>query len=176
MRSDIKDIDTRARKLVEAEELAAQERAERESEQANESRIMDARRRIKEDDARAAAERSRQGAGVEADDLARERYELEERLEGEAMAVNRTLSELQSLHKRQGDALRRAGRPLGHDYRLTDLITAWWKDRFGSPNSLTSTPVGHMDSMGRHEERKRKSLPERDPLADVTSYDDKGVS
>lgn len=156
--NDIKDIDTRARKLVEAEELAAQERAERESEQANESRIMDARRRIKEDDARSAAERSRQGAEVEAAELSKERYELEERLESEAMAVNRTLAELESLHQRQGDALRHAGRPLGHDYRLTDLITGWWKDRFGGFNSLTGTPSPHFNA-------EDKPLPERDPLA-----------
>jgi hypothetical protein len=151
-------------------------RAEAEREAEKESGIRDHIERIQKQRDEERREQARQGAEVEADDLARERYELEERLEEAAMTMNRTLAELQSLHGRQGDALRRAGRPLGHDYRLSDVITAWWKDRFGSPNSLTSTPVGHMDSMGRHEERKRKSLPELDPLADVTSYDDEEAS
>jgi len=170
------EIDRRALDLLERENAEAELRQEQEAREAEGSRLDNARRRIKENDAKVAAEQARREAEVEADEIAAQRYELEERLEGEVMAVNRSLSELQSLHKRQGDALRRAGRPLGHDYRLSDVITAWWKDRFGSPNSLTSTPVGHMDSMGRHEERKRKSLPERDPLADVTSYDDEEAS
>ena len=122
------EIDRRALDLLEREEQEAARDKERRDHEHHESRLDNARRRIKENDAKVAAEQARREAEVEADDLARERYELEERLEGEAMAVNRTLSELQSLHKRQGDALRRAGRPLGHDYRLTDLITAWWKD------------------------------------------------
>ncbi len=152
------DIERRASDLLEREEQEAARDQERRDHEHHESRLEEARRRIKEDDARAAAERSRQGAGVEADDLARERYELEERLEGEAMAVNRSLAELESMHQRQGDALRHAGRPLGHDYRLTDLITGWWKDRFGGFNSLTGTPSPHFNA-------EDKPLPERDPLA-----------
>ena len=152
------DVDRRALDLLEHEEQEAARDKERRDHEHHESRIMDARRRIKEDDARSAAERSRQGAEVEAAELSKERYELEERLESEAMAVNRSLSELESLHKRQGDALRHAGRPLGHDYRLTDLITGWWKDRFGGFNSLTGTPSPHFNSQDR-------PLPERDPMA-----------
>ncbi len=158
MRSDIKDIDTRARKLVEAEELAAQERAERESEQANESRIMDARRRIKEGDAKVAAEQARREAGAEAREIARQRYELEERFEAEAMSMNRTLSELQSVHERHADALRRAGRPLGHGYRLPDLIARRWRQLFGGWNSVTGTPSPHFNS-------EDKPLHEADPMA-----------
>ncbi len=152
------EIDRRALDLLEREEQEAARDKERRDHEHHESRLEEARRRIKENDAEIAAERSRQGAEVEADEIARERYELEERLEGEAMAVNRSLSELQSLHKRQGDALRHAGRPLGHDYRLTDLITGWWKDRFGSFNSLTGTPSPHFNSQDR-------PLHERDPLS-----------
>ncbi|MEJ7871287.1 MAG: hypothetical protein WKF67_03430 [Rubrobacteraceae bacterium] len=152
------DVDQRVLDMLEHEEQEAARDKERRDHEHHESRLEAARRRIKEDDARAAAEQSRQGAGVEADDLARERYELEERLEGEAMSMNRTLSELESLHKRQGDALRHAGRPLGHDYRLTDLITAWWRARFGGWNSLTGTPSPHFNAEDR-------PLQERDALS-----------
>ncbi len=152
------DVDQRVLDLVEREEQEAARDQERRDHEHHESRIMDARRRIKEDDARSAAERSRQGAEVEADELSKERYELEERLESEAMAVNRTLSELQSLHGRHVDALRHAGRPLGHDYRLTDLITGWWRARFGGWNSITSTPSPHHNAEDR-------PLPAMDALA-----------
>lgn len=103
-------------------------------------------------------EQARREAEVEAAEIARLRYELEERIEAEAMAVNRSLAELQFLHKRQADALRRAGRPLGHGHGLTDLITPWWRDRFGGFNSLTGTPSPHFNSEGL-------PLPQRDPLA-----------
>ncbi len=152
------DVDQRVLDMLEREEAQAARDQERRDHEHHESRLEEARRRIKEDDARSAAERSRQGAEVEAAELSKERYELEERLESEAMAVNRTLAELDSMHQRQGDALRRAGRPLGHDYRLTDLITGWWKDRFGGFNSLTGTPSPHFNA-------EDKPLPERDPLA-----------
>ncbi len=152
------DVDRRALDLVERENAEAELRQEQEAREAEGSRLDNARRRIKENDAKVAAEQARREAEVEADEIAAQRYELEERLEGEVMAVNRSLSELESMHKRQGDALRRAGRPLGHDYRLTDLITGWWKDRFGGFNSLTGTPSPHFNSQDR-------PLPERDPMA-----------
>ena len=152
------DTDRRALELLERENAEAELRQEQEAREAEGSRLDNARRRIRENDAVIAAEQARREAGAEAREIARQRYELEERLEGEAMAVNRTLSELESMHQRQGDALRRAGAPLGHDYRLTDLITGWWKDRFGGFNSLTGTPSPHFNSQDR-------PLPERDTLA-----------
>ncbi len=152
------DVDQRVLDMLEREEAQAARDQERRDREANECRIMDARRRVRENDAEIAAEQARREAGVEADDLARERYGLEERFEVEAMSMNRTLSELQSLHGRYADALRRAGRPLGHGYRLPDLIARRWRQFFGGWNSVTDTPAPHWNSEDR-------PLPEADPLA-----------
>jgi hypothetical protein len=155
MTNDTKD---RALRLLEEEDREAARDQERRDQEHHESRLEEARRRIKEDDAKAVAERSRREAATEAAEIARERYDLEDCIEIEGATLNRSLSELQSLHKRQGDALRRAGRPLGHGHGFTDLITPWWRDRFGGFNSLTGTPSPHFNSEGL-------PLLERDPLA-----------
>jgi chromosome segregation ATPase len=140
----------------EQQEQRLREEAEREADK--ERGIRDHIERIQKQRDEERREQTRKEAEAEAEEIARERYGLEERFEAEAMTMNRTLSELQSLHGRHADALRRAGRPLGHDYRLTDLITGWWKDRFGGFNSLTGTPSPHFNA-------EDKPLPERDPLA-----------
>ena len=155
MTNDIKD---RALDLLEQEDRGNRHAAERRAEQEQEGRLRDAITRVKAQDKEIAAEQARKDAEAEAEKLAVERHDLEQRIEAEAMAVNRSLSELQSLHKRQTDALRRAGRPLGHGHGLNDLITPWWRDRFGGFNSLTGTPSPHFNSEGL-------PLPERDPMA-----------
>lgn len=152
------DVDQRVLDMLGREDEQAGRDKEQRDREAAEGRVADARRRIKENDAEIAAEQARREAGVEAAEIAAQRYELEERLEGAAMAVNRSLSELESMHQRQGDALRRAGAPLGHDYRLSEVITPWWRARFGGWNSLTGTPAPHFNA-------EDKPLPERDPLA-----------
>ena len=81
------------------------------------------------------------------------------------MSLNRTLSELQSLHGRHADALRRAGRPLGHGYRLPDIIARRWRQLFGGWNSVTDTPAPHWNS-------EDKPLHEADPLASVGTDSD----
>ncbi len=168
-RSD--DIQQRALALLEREEQEVLRQMEQEEQAERESRFADARRRIKEQDREIAAEQARKEAQAEALVLSQERYGLGKDLEEAAANLNRLLGEYEDLHRRHADALRRAGRPLGHDYRLPDVITAWWKDRFGGPNSLTGTPAGHMDAIGHYEERRRKGLPERDPLADAPEQD-----
>ena len=162
----------RALKLIEREDAEAARRQEQEAREARESRISDAIQRVKMQDREIAREEARQEAEAEAAEIAVQRHDLEARMEQEAKALSNSLKELEALHTKHASALRRAGRPLGHEYRLTDVVKAWWRDRFGGPNSLTGTPTGHMDAMGRHEERRRKSLPERDPLADVSGYDE----
>jgi Rad3-related DNA helicase len=163
------DVDRRALDLLEHEEQEAARDKERRDHEHHESRIMDARRRIKEDDAEIERERRRRGAEAEAEEISARRHELAEEMEEAAASVNRRLAEYESLHKRHADALRRAGRPLGHDYRLTDVITGWWRARFGGWNSLTGTPSPHFNAEDR-------PLHERDPLADVTGYDDEEAS
>ena len=155
MTNDIKD---KALELLEQEDQGNRHAAERRAEREREGRLQDAIARIKENDAEIAAEQARRDAEAEAQEIARQRHELEQRIEAEAMALNRSLSELESLHRRHADALRRAGRPLGHDHRLTDVITGWWRARFGGWNSLTGTPSPHFNAEDR-------PLPERDPLA-----------
>ncbi len=137
------DIKSRALELIEREDQEA---------------ARDQERRDRENDAKVAAEQARREAGAEAGEIARQRHELEERFEAEAMSMNRTLSELQSVHERHADALRRAGRPLGHGYRLPDLIARRWRQLFGGWNSVTGTPSPHFNS-------EDKSLHEADPMA-----------
>jgi len=152
------EIDRRALDLLEREEQEAARDKERRDHEHHESRLDNARRRIKENDAKVAAEQARRDAEAEAGEIAARRYELAEEMEEAAASVNRKLAEYEALDRRHRDALRRAGRPLGHDYRLTDVITGWWKDRFGGFNSLTGTPAPHWNSEGI-------PLHEADPMA-----------
>jgi vacuolar-type H+-ATPase subunit I/STV1 len=152
------DVDKRAAKLVEVEKEREAEKESRRREQAEASRLTDARKRIKQHDREIAQEQARKEAEAEATDLARQRHELEERLEREAAALNLSLADLEALDRRHLDALRRAGRPPGHGQHLAALITRWWLARFGGWNSLTGTPSPHWNAEDR-------PLPESDPLA-----------
>jgi len=152
------DVDQRVLDMLGREDEQAARDKERRDREAAEGRVADARRRIKENDAEIAAEQARREAAVEAKEISARRYELAEEMEEAAASVNRKLAEYEALDRRHRDALRRAGRPLGHDYRLTDVITGWWKDRFGGFNSLTGTPAPHWNSEGI-------PLHEADPMA-----------
>ncbi len=155
MTNDIKD---RALDLLEQEDRGTRQDAERRAEQEQEGRLQDAIARVKAQDREIEREQARRDAEAEAGEIARERYELEQRIEAEGAALNRSLAELESLDRRQRDALHRAGRSIGHDHRLTDVITGWWRARFGGWNSITSTPSPHFNAEDR-------PLPERDPMA-----------
>jgi hypothetical protein len=148
----------RALRLIEREDRINEQRAEREREAAEGSRLRDAIRRVKKHDAEIAAEQARREAAQEADELAVRRAELEGRMEAEATALNRSISELEALDRRHRDALRRAGRNPGHSNSLHTLLPRWFKHRFGGFNSPTGIP-------GSHPSGKEHTLPERDPLA-----------
>lgn len=152
------DVDTRARRLMEAEKLAAQERAEREQAEAQGARLEAARRKIKEQDAEIAAERARKEAEAGVARLRHEAYELDVELEDEAARFNRLIDARRSVQEKLAVAHRRAGRPLGHGHSIRDLIAPWVAHRFGGFNSITGVPGGHPNG-------KDRPLHERDPLA-----------
>jgi seryl-tRNA synthetase len=158
------DLEQRALRLLEEEENRNRNIAARRREQEREGRLKSAIEKVKKQDREQRVAQDRKEAEARVAELGHERYELEERIEAEARALNRSLNELQNLHDKQLSAMRRAG--LSTEGRnLSEVVTQWWKDRFGSPNSITGTPTGHMDSAGRYQERIRKSLAERDTLA-----------
>jgi hypothetical protein len=163
------DIKSRALELIEREDQEAARDQERHDRERHESRLADARKRIKENDVRAAAERAKKEAGAEAGEVARERHELELLMEDQAEVLNRSIAELEDLDRRHRDALRRAGRNPGHDNALSGFLPRWFAHRFGGFGSVTGVP-------GAHPAGKERPLPERDPLADVTGYDDEEAS
>jgi hypothetical protein len=143
-------------------EVEARIAAEREAERAR--RLVALERELsaqREDEERALMEkRGRREAAALADRLALERRILEERIEEDALALNRDLTELEALHRRQSDALRRAGLPLPADYSLREVVTVRWRQWFGGQGNLTGTPAAHWSS-------EDVPLHERDPLAQV---------
>jgi hypothetical protein len=113
----------------------------------------------REDEERARMEkRGRHEAAALADRLALERRILEEKIEEDALAMNRDLTELEVLHRKQSDALRRAGLPLPADYSLREVVTVRWRQWFGGQGNLTGTLAAHWSS-------EDVPLHERDPLA-----------
>lgn len=155
MANDIKD---RALDLLEEEDRGTRQDAERRAEQEREGRLQDAITRVKANDAEIAAEHARKEAAAEAQEFARQRHELEQRMEAEAMALNRSIAELEALDRRQRDALRRGGKNPGHDNALFSFLPRWFAHRFGGFNSVTGVPGGHPSG-------KDRPLPERDPMA-----------
>ncbi len=138
--------------------IAAEREAERERRLVALERELAARR---EDEERALMEkRGRHEAAALADRLALERRTLEQRIEEDAIALNRDFAELEDLHRRQSDALRRAGLPLPLGYSLPEVVAARWRHWFGGPGNLTGTPAPHWSS-------EDVPLHERDPLARV---------
>jgi len=152
------DIKSRALELIEREDQEAARDQERHDRERHESRLADARKRIKENDARAAAERAKKEAGAEAGEIARERHELELLMEDQAAALNRSIAELEDLDRRHRYALRRAGRNPGHEHSPRTLLPTWFAHRFGGFNAVTGVPGGHPSG-------KERPLQERDPMA-----------
>ena len=146
---------TDSRKEAEAR-IAAEEEAERDRRLVALERALVARREAEE---RALVEeRRRREAAALADRLALERRTLEERMEEDAIAMNRDLAELEDLHRRQSDALRRAGIPLPINYSLPDVVTPRWRQWFGWQGNITGTPAAHWSV-------EDVPLHERDPMA-----------
>ena len=162
MTSDIKD---RALRLIEKEDRARERHAEREKEAEKETRVRSAIERIKKQDREITAERARKQAEAEAEEIAAERHALEERMEAEAMALNRSIAELEALNLRHTDALRRAGRKVGHGHSLRALLPTWFKHRFGGFNAITGVP-------GSPAGGRERTLAERDPLASPRTFSD----
>ena len=155
MTNDIRD---RALDLREQEGLGNRQAAKRRGGREREGRLRDAIARVKEQDREVAAEQARRDAGAEAEKLAVERYELEQRIEAEGVALNRSIAALEALDRRQRAALRRSGRNPGHDHSLAVLLPRWFAHRFGGFGRITGVPGGHPSG-------KDRPLPERDPMA-----------
>jgi hypothetical protein len=155
------DMEQRALKLLEKEDRRNEKIAARRSQQEKEGRLQGAIKRIKENDQRQREAQSKREAEDRAAELSHRRYELAEELEAGVANIDRLLSEYQSVHGKQLAALRDAGRSVDgsfHGSTLTDLLTQWFRHRFGGWNSITGTPApfhGLQDL----------PLPERDDLA-----------
>jgi hypothetical protein len=133
-------------------------KAEQEKEAEREQGIRSALKDIQEQRRQERIAQNRREAEARAADLSRERYELAEEMEAAAANLNRLLSEYESLHSRQADALRQAGRPLDHGYRLQELISVRFRQWFGGWNSLSGVQAPFHGA-------QNLPLPERDPLA-----------
>ena len=91
-------------------------------------------------------------------ELSKERHELAQEIEDAAAKLGLLLSEYESLHRRHAATLREAGRPLDYGFSLSEIVTGWWRHRFGGFNSLTGTSAPFHASQDA-------PLHERDPLA-----------
>ena len=155
------NVEQRAVRLLEQEDQRSRDIAARRAAQEKDGRLKDAIERVKQQDAEARVAQSKKEAEARAADLSHKRYELEERIEAEAMQLRRSLGELESLHARHLATMREAGRSVDssfHGSTLTDLITERFRQWFGGWNSLTGTPAPlHVI--------EDLPLPERDGLA-----------
>jgi hypothetical protein len=152
------DLRQEAEQLYEQRLEELRKQAEKEKEAERERGIRSYIHRIETQRNEERSEQARREAAQEADELARERHELEERMEAEVAALNRSVSELESLDRRHRGALHRAGRDVGHGHSLRTLLPSWAKHRLGGFNSLLGIP-------GTHPSGKERTLAERDPLA-----------
>jgi hypothetical protein len=112
---------------------------------------------------------ARRDAAAEADELAQERHVLEERMEREAMALSHSFYEPEELSRRHTDALRRAGRDVGHNHSIRLFLPTWFQHRFGGHGSLVGVP-------GSPAGGRERTLPERDPLAAPRTEPDRQAS
>ena len=159
------DIRQQAERRYEREQEELREQAERQKKAEKESGIrshITAIQRQRDEERKAQARRD---AAQEADELAVQRYEIEQRMEQEAMALNRSVAELEALDRRHRDALRQAGQDVGHTRTLRSLLRRWFAHRLGGFNS----PSG---IIGTHPTGKERTLAERDPLSQAGNRGD----
>jgi hypothetical protein len=138
--SNDKELRTEAEQLYERRLDVLQKKAKQEQEAEREKGIRSAIKDIQEQRRKERIARDRKEAAARADELSRQRYELEKRIEDEAMQLRRSLNELESLHSRQGNTLREAGRPLDHGFGFQEMISTRFRQWFGGWNSLTGVP------------------------------------
>src|SRR5687768_6124244 len=137
------DLEQRALELLEQEDREAAHRREQEARAEQQSRLANARRRIKEGDREITAEQARRDAEQEAQRLGRRLQTSENRVQERAEALRGDLEIVGVLRAQIADARRRAGRPLTPEEQSTkNLVETWWRDVFGAPNgrNLTGTP------------------------------------
>ena len=156
----------RALKLIEREDRLNEQRAEREREQAEESRIQQAIERVRKDDAERERERARREAKARADELAAPRAELERRADDALDSLLSILAELRLLDEEQRTHLRAAG----EDY-VSDGHTK--RPRFESLDATLKTWVrGKLRELAVTNERELLSVrmsgfPEARPLHEI---------
>ena len=152
------DIGEEVLALFDRRRREAREQAQREQFLAREFAAQQTMKELLERREIKARERARQEAQREAEALAIRRTEIEERAEQHAAALAQDLCELEHIHVRHRVKLHEAGTPVGAHYRLADILTPWFRHRFGGHRSLTGIPVPHRNLEDR-------TLAERDPLA-----------
>jgi len=152
------DIGEEALALFDRRRREARERAQRERIAAREIAALRALKELIERREAKERERARREARQEAEKLAERRREIEQRAEEHAAALAQDLCELEEVHVRHRAKLYEAGTPVSPHYRLADILTPWFRNRFEGHHSLTGTPPSH------HELGDR-TLSECDPLA-----------
>jgi hypothetical protein len=169
------DVDKRAAKLVEVEKEREAEQEARRREQAEASRLTDARKRIKQHDRDLAQERARKEAAAEAADLARELGERAVDLQRGAEALRGRIENYADLRARLEDAKRRSGRGGGGSYStsIKPVLGGWFRSVFGGHDSLVevqSEMAGRVLAVGNGP----RTLAVRDPFASTRTNPDVG--
>ena len=152
------DIGEEVLALFDRRRREAREQAQRERILARDVAIRQTMKELLERREARARERARKVAQREAEELAEKRRGIEERAEEHAAALAQDLRDLEEVHVRHRAKLHEAGTPVSAHYRLADILTPWFRLRFGGHHSLIGILAPHQ----AHEDR---TLPERDPLA-----------
>lgn len=154
----LSDIGEEVEALFDRRRREASEQARRERVAARELAVRQTIQEILQRREADERERARRAAQRESEELAVRRREIEERAEEHAAALARDLRELEEVHVRHRAKLHEAGTPVSGYYRLADILTPWFRHRFGGHHSLTGTPAAYYGLEDR-------TLTERDPLA-----------
>jgi len=159
------DTEKRALDLIEKEDRLDQQRGAEQRKQADESRIKDAIKRIKQQDRDAAAEQARRDAAAEADELAHELHDHAAKLQEFAEGLDSLIEGYADTRTRLMDANRRAGMDVGGRWaRTSSVLAPWFRSVFGGRNSLVEVP-GEQAGQVRTPNQAPRTLPERDALA-----------
>jgi hypothetical protein len=151
------DIGEETEALFDRRRREAKEQARRERVGSRELAALRTMKEILERREAGEREKARREAQREARALAERRRAIEERAEQHAAALARDLRELEEVHVRHRAKLHEAGTPVSPNYRLVDVLTPWFRHRFGGYHSLTGT-------LTTHHAPGHRTLSERDPL------------
>jgi thioesterase domain-containing protein len=152
------DIGEEILALFDRRRREAREQAQREQILARDLAIRQTMKELLERREAKAQERARKEAQREAEELAEKRRKIEERAEEHAAALAQDLRDLEEVHVRHRAKLHEAGTPVSAHYRLADILTPWFRYRFGGHHTLIGI-------LAPHHAREDRTLPERDPLA-----------